>query len=118
MFTHSPDELAPRNVVLGLQGLLQLIASRNDVPKDLRELIEENHRWQAAEMFLCVGASPGASTYQPGDIIERPAAPEYIATNAGEVLQAGQPVCKAASRNMARRISNALNAYTPNRRGV
>lgn len=34
-----------------------------------------------------------------------------------DVIRGGKPVCVARSRNMAHRIANALNAYTPNKEG-
>ena len=38
--------------ILGLQGLLQLVASRSDVPADLLEAVRANHRWIEAEETL------------------------------------------------------------------
>jgi len=47
----SPAEREPewRDCVLGLQGLLQLICGRDDVPADLMRVVAENHRWIEAE---------------------------------------------------------------------
>lgn len=41
----------------------------------------------------------------------------YIQTGT-RVMKAGELICNARSNAMAKRIANALNAYTPDRRGI
>jgi len=40
------------NALKGLQGLLQLLMGRADVPEEVKAAYKENHRWIAAEHAL------------------------------------------------------------------
>lgn len=73
----------------------------------MKKTIEEFvHRGVAAQKAIdAIFAAPSPA---PG--------PKFVAVGP-KVLRAGELICGARSATFARRIANALNVYTPNKRG-
>lgn len=42
----------------GLMGLMQLICARPDMPQEIRQAVQDNHRWRAANEAALKGGAP------------------------------------------------------------